>query len=107
MKGKSFFLWILLTVMAVMVFQSIGRFSAPMPKNIAYSEFRQDVRDGKVESVKIYQDHIEGDILKLRVLRMPQKVKFQTAVMQKPIGLPLSGWETLLERFQNFWTTTK
>ena len=46
------------------MFQSIGRFSAPMPKNIAYSEFRQDVRDGKVESVKIYQDHIEGDYLK-------------------------------------------
>jgi cell division protease FtsH len=61
LKGKSFFLWILLTVMAVMVFQSIGRFSSPIPKNLAYSEFRDEVRAGKVESLKIYQDHIEGD----------------------------------------------
>jgi cell division protease FtsH len=61
LKGKSFFLWILLTLMAVMVFQSIGHFSTPIPKNISYSDFREQVRKGQIQSVKIYQDRIEGD----------------------------------------------
>lgn len=50
--------------MAIMVFQAIGRFSTPLPKNISYSEFRDQVRTGKVETVKIYQDRIEGTFLK-------------------------------------------
>jgi cell division protease FtsH len=61
LKGKSFFLWILLTVMAVMVFQSIGKYSTPLPKDIAYSQFREEVRAGKVESIQIFHDYIEGE----------------------------------------------
>lgn len=66
MKGRSstFIFWILAPIIAVMVFQAVGRYSGPITKNISYSEFRDQVRKNGVETVKIYQDRIEGDFVK-------------------------------------------
>jgi cell division protease FtsH len=83
LKGKSFFLWVLLTVMAVMVFQSIGKFSTPMPKDIAYSEFREEVRAGKVESIQIFHDYIEG-VYKKAPEAAPSAAVAGTAVSKEP-----------------------
>ncbi|HLG19242.1 MAG TPA: ATP-dependent zinc metalloprotease FtsH, partial [Bdellovibrionota bacterium] len=46
--------------MAVLVFQSVNRLAQPQPKEIAYSAFRDHVRDGLVESVAIQGNNIQG-----------------------------------------------
>ena len=72
MKGKSVLLWLVVTIMAVMVFQAIGRYSTPTPKDISYSEFRDEVRKGNVEGVKIYTDRIEGNYVKIADKTKPE-----------------------------------
>ncbi len=61
MKGKSFILWILLVIMAVMVFQSISRYAEPQPLEIPYSSFRDHVRRGWIEAVQIQGETIKGE----------------------------------------------
>ena len=62
MKGKSFVLWIFLTVMAVMVVQSI-RTNVPQPIEVHYSAFRDHVRNGLISSVEIQGDTLKGEYL--------------------------------------------
>ena len=60
MKQKSILLWVLLVLMAVMVYQSASRFSKPQVSEIAYGTFREQVRKGYVESVEIKGGEIQG-----------------------------------------------
>lgn len=60
MKQKAVLLWVLLIVMAVMVYQSIAKFSQPMRNEIAYGVFREHVRKGYVEGVQIKSEKILG-----------------------------------------------
>ncbi|MFH1018268.1 MAG: ATP-dependent metallopeptidase FtsH/Yme1/Tma family protein, partial [Pseudomonadota bacterium] len=61
MKHRSLIIWLLLVLMVVFVFQSMNRFARPRPSEIAYSTFRDFVRNGMVESIEIRGDRLEGN----------------------------------------------
>ncbi len=57
-KAKSTFVfWIVMAVMTMMVIGSLNRSGEALP-NVAYSQFLQDVKAGRVEEVRIRGEHI-------------------------------------------------
>jgi hypothetical protein len=60
LKGKNVVLYIILTVMAVLVFQSVSQFGQPQAIDIGYSEFRDAVRNNLIEGVRIRGEKIQG-----------------------------------------------
>ncbi|MCB0327576.1 MAG: ATP-dependent zinc metalloprotease FtsH, partial [Bdellovibrionales bacterium] len=99
--------------MAVMVFQSIGHFSSPMPEQISYSMFRDKVRSGLVESVSIYEDRIEGEYIETESSATGEKEETKTFVTEwigTGEGLTefledhqVKNFETVSDDKSNFW----
>lgn len=61
MKGKSFLMWGMIVLMALMISQGILKYSIPTPEPISYSEFREKVRAGHVARVEINENEIKGE----------------------------------------------
>ena len=63
MKSKNLIPWLLFVVMAVLVFNILGRFTRSA-QEISYGAFRDLVRKNGVESVLIQGDKLEGEAKK-------------------------------------------
>jgi cell division protease FtsH len=58
---KTILLWLGLVVLAGFVYMQVGQ-GGTKPNEIAYSEFRQHVIDGKVARVVIHPNELEGEL---------------------------------------------
>ncbi|MFH1263360.1 MAG: ATP-dependent zinc metalloprotease FtsH [Pseudomonadota bacterium] len=88
MKGKSAILWILLAVMAVVVYHLANPFVRAVPRDLPSSEFRDQVRRGLVESVRIRGEAIEGDYL----TKFPPEATVDKAVSDLPGKTFVTRW---------------